>query len=65
MHPHLPAHTVWQWHANFIDVDHQCISVPTQLAGANDELGIVPVAVPCAAFGHGPAFGMLAVKRDI
>ncbi len=65
MHPHLPAHAVRQWHADLIDVNHQRIAVPTQLAGSDGELRVVTMAMPRAAFGHGPAFGMLAVERHV
>ena len=65
MNPHATPDRVRNRHADFMDVDGQCVAVPVQLAGPDRELGPVAAAVALAAFGHGPAFGAAAVKRNV
>jgi len=65
MHPHLPLDTVRERHAHFVDIDHQRLPVPTQLAGSYGELLRISVTVLRTPLGHGPAFGMPRIKRHV
>ncbi len=33
VHPHLPCHTVREWHTYFVDIDDQSLPIPSQFAG--------------------------------
>jgi len=65
MHPHLPLDTVRKRHAHFVDIDHQRLPVPAQLARSYGELLRISVTVLSTPFGHGPAFGMPRIKRHV